>query len=77
MLNNNSGNNNQNNNNFEVINRPTCLDIPLPYHCQRPVATVLCVSSSTAKTETTPLSSSSMYKGQNGTEQKIYILSFS
>ena len=60
MLNNNNGNNNQNNNNFEVINRPTCLDIPLPYHCQRPVATVFCVSSSSsAKTKTTPLSSSS------------------
>ncbi|OEU06104.1 hypothetical protein FRACYDRAFT_256530 [Fragilariopsis cylindrus CCMP1102] len=44
MLNNNSGNNNQNNNNFEVINRPTCLDIPLPYHCQRPVATFLAQS---------------------------------
>ena len=63
MLNNNSGNNNQNYDSFEVINRPTCLDIPLPYHCQRPVATVLCVSSSTAKpattttTTTTPISS--------------------
>ena len=60
MLNNNSGNNDQNSDNFEVINRPTCLDIPLPYHCQRPVATVLCVSSSTAKpatTTTTPPSS--------------------
>eukprot|EP00536_Pseudo-nitzschia_multiseries_P005798 jgi/Psemu1/238814/estExt_Genewise1.C_1160004 len=30
---------------YDVINRPTCLDLPFP-HCQRPVATVLCVSSS-------------------------------
>ena len=61
MLNNNGGNNNQDNSNFEVINRPTCLDIPLPYHCQRPVATVLCVSSSsTAKPATTTTPSSSM-----------------
>jgi hypothetical protein len=60
LNNNNGGNNNQNNRydcDYEVINRPTCLDIPLPYHCQRPVATVLCVSSSTA-TATAPLSSS-------------------
>ena len=26
-----------------VVNRPTCLDIPIK--CQRPVATVICVSS--------------------------------
>ena len=73
MLNNNSGNNNQNNNNFEVINRPTCLDIPLPYHCQRPVATVLCVSSSsTAKPATTTTTSSSIINDR--TEQnKKYI----
>ena len=29
---------------YAVINRPTCLDVPFP-HCQRKVATVLCVSS--------------------------------
>ena len=29
---------------YAVINRPTCLDLPFPI-CQRPVATVLCVSS--------------------------------
>ena len=28
---------------YAAINRPTCLDLPLP-HCQRAVATVLCVS---------------------------------
>jgi len=39
-------NNNDNSQiNYMVVNQPTCLDIPLPYHCQRPVATVLCVSS--------------------------------
>lgn len=40
-------NNNNNNSqiNYTVVNQPTCLDIPLPYHCQRSVATVLCVSS--------------------------------
>ena len=28
---------------YDVINRPTCLDLPFP-HCQRAIATVLCVS---------------------------------
>mmetsp|Transcript_21615 Transcript_21615/g.47218 ORF Transcript_21615/g.47218 Transcript_21615/m.47218 type:complete len:435 (+) Transcript_21615:306-1610(+) len=34
--------------NFTVINSPTCLDLPFP-HCQRAVATVLCVSSKRTK----------------------------
>jgi hypothetical protein len=32
---------------YRVINRPTCLDVPIVV-CERPVATVLCVRSSSS-----------------------------
>ena len=40
----NTNDNSNGNHDYAVINHPTCLDLPFP-HCQRPVATVLCVSS--------------------------------
>jgi hypothetical protein len=44
--------------NYKVTNRPTCLDVP--FQCQRPVATVLCVSSSVTHASMGTLHASSL-----------------